>query len=85
MQDNITHILNSISNQFGASHAEIYRLISEQDQVMTTFGLECATNLSSDVVAACLGDLVRASYIRVYSKHNRPSAWETVKEIAEAC
>ena len=85
MQDNITHILNTISNQFGANHAELYRLISEQDQVMTTFGLECATNLCPEVLAECLGDLVRASFIRVYSKHNRPSAWETVKEIAEAC
>jgi hypothetical protein len=84
MQEIISHTPDAISNQFGTDHAEIYQLIAEQDQIMTTFGLECAVNLSAERVAECLGDLVRASYIRVYSKHNRPSAWETVKEVAQA-
>ena len=85
MQNNNNQIIASISEQFGPNHVSIYRLISADDQVMSTFGLECATNLSSDVLAKCLGDLVRASYIRVYNKHNRPAAWETVKEVAKAC
>ena len=85
MHNNNDQIIDLISEQLGPNHADIYRLIAEEDQIMSTFGLECATNLSSEVLAECLGDLVRASFIRVYSKHNRPAAWETVKEVAKAC
>ena len=84
MHDNTNQIMKVISDQLGSQHAEIYRLIANEDQIMSTFGLECATNLSEDVLAECLGDLVRGSFIQVYTKHNRPSAWETVKEIAKA-
>ncbi len=85
MKNNNEQVFDRILEQFGKDHAHIYRLISEQDQIMSTFGLQCATNMSSELLDECLGDLVRASYIRVYAKHNRPTAWETVKEVAKAC
>ena len=85
LMNNNSNLLITITDELGPNHAEIYRLISQEEQSMTTFGIECATGLTSDEVAECLGDLVRASYIRVYSKHNRPTAWETVKDIAKAC
>ena len=85
MHNNNNQIIELITEQLGPNHADIYRFIAEEDQIMSTYGLECATNLSPEILDECLGDLVRASFIRVYTKHNRPPAWETVKEVAKAC
>lgn len=84
MHTELNQTINTIEADFSASHAQIYELIAREDQVMSTYGLECATELTSDEVASCLGDLVRASYVRVFNKHNRRPAWETVKDIAKA-
>lgn len=84
MPNEILELKQSIQEQFSANHARIFELIAREDQIMSTFGVECATELPSEEVATCLGDLVRASYIRVYNKHNRRPAWETVKDVAKA-
>jgi len=84
MQANHTQIIKHLLQEFGEQHASIYELIAKDDQVMSTYALECATELDSEIVALCLGDLVRSSFVRVYQKHNRRPAWETVKDIAKA-
>lgn len=84
MHTDIKLIQKQIEDDFSPAHAELYYLIAREDQVMSTYGLECATDMDPDELASCLGDLVRASYIRVYNKHNRRPAWETVKDIAIA-
>ena len=85
MNMEIKHTLELIEEEFSPAHAEIYRLIANENQVMSTYGLECATDMDAETVASCLGDLVRGSYIRVFTKHNRRPAWETVKDVAKAC
>lgn len=84
MQQNRLTTVQEIAANFGDHHARIYSLIAQDNQIMTTYGLECATDLDSEVVAKCLGDLVRGSYIRVYEKAGRRPAWETVRNIAIA-
>jgi hypothetical protein len=84
MHMDLKHVQNLIETEFSPAHAELYSLIAREDQVMSTYGLECATEMDPDELATCLGDLVRASYIRVFNKHNRRPAWEIVKDIAKA-
>ena len=73
-----------IKEAFGEQHAEVYRRIASEDRVMSTYALECACDMDKDILDLCLGDLVRANFIRVFQKHGRRSAWETVKDVAKA-
>lgn len=84
MQQNLPLTIIKLNAEFGEQHSRIYELIALDDQVMSTYALECASQIDSEIVALCLGDLVRASYIKIYQKHGRRSAWEVVKSIAKA-
>ncbi|MBT8448276.1 MAG: hypothetical protein KJO69_01215 [Gammaproteobacteria bacterium] len=84
MPINLSQTLKELQDKFGDQHAQIYELIAREDQVMSTYGLECATEIDSEIVALCLGDLVRSNYIKVFDKHNRRPAWEIVKDVAKA-
>ena len=84
MSLNLSQKTQELEQKFGEQHAEIYTLIAREDQVMSTFGLECATEMDPEILALCLGDLVRGGYIKVFEKHNRRPAWEIVKDIAKA-
>ncbi len=84
MQEILSETLSKIQSEFGEQHLNIYQLINNDDQVMSTYALECATEFDSDIVALCLGDLVRSAYIRIYQKHGRRPAWEVVKRVAKA-
>ena len=46
--------------------------------------VECALEIDPEIVALCLGDLVRSSFIKIYQKHGRRPAWEIVKSVAKA-
>ena len=84
MTINLSQIIQELQEKFGEQHAEIFKLIAREDQVMSTFGLECATEMDPEILALCLGDLVRGQYIKVFDKHNRRPAWEIVKDVAKA-
>ena len=84
MQHNLPLTIAKLKSDFGEQHAKIYELIARDDQVMSTYAIECASEMDSEIVALCLGDLVRASFIKVYQKHGRRPAWEVVKSIAKA-
>ncbi len=84
MQEHLPSVIAKLKTEFGEQHAELYELIAREDRVMSTYALECASEMDPEIVALCLGDLVRASYIKVYQKHGRRPAWEIVKEIAKA-
>ena len=84
MQQHLPLIIAKLKSEFGEQHALIYDLIARDDQVMSTYALECALEMDTEVVALCLGDLVRASFVKIYQKHGRRPAWETVKSIAKA-
>jgi len=84
MQPDHIQTIIKLTSEFGEQHAQIYELIARDDQVMSTYAIECSSEMDSEIVALCLGDLVRASYIRVYEKHGRRPAWEIVKTVAKA-
>jgi len=84
MQNRILEIASKLQSEFGEQHRMIYQLIAKNDQVMSTYAIECATEMDADIVALCLGDLVRSDYVRVYQKHGRRPAWEIVKPVALA-
>lgn len=84
MTINLSQKIQELKEKFGEQHAQIYQLIAREDQVMSTFGLECATEMDPEILALCLGDLVRGQYIKVFDKHNRRPAWEIVKSVAKA-
>jgi len=84
MQQNLPLTIAKLNSEYGEQHSRIYELIARDDRVMSTFALECASEFDGEIVALCLGDLVRASYIKTYEKHGRRSAWEVVKTIAKA-
>lgn len=84
MQQNLPLTIAKLNQKFGEQHARIYELIARDDRVMSTYALECASEMDPEIVALCLGDLVRGSYIKVFHKHGRRPAWEVVKSVAEA-
>jgi len=84
MQQHLPLTVAKLKSAFGEQHAHIYELIASDNQVMSTYALECALEMDPEIVALCLGDLVRASYIKVYQKHGRRAAWETVNTVARA-
>ncbi len=84
MQPDHIQIIIKLTSRFGEQHAQIYELIARENQIMSTYALECSSEMDPEIVALCLGDLVRASYIKVYQKHGRRPAWETVKVVAQA-
>ena len=84
MQQHLPLTIAKLKSEFGEPHALIYELIARDDQVMSTYALECALEMDTEAVASSLGDLVRASYVKIYQKHGRRPAWETVKSIAKA-
>jgi len=84
MQNTLSEMSLKLESEFGEQHSAIYQLIATNDQVMSTYAIECATEMDADIVALCLGDLVRSDYIRVYQKHGRRPAWEIVKAVAIA-
>jgi hypothetical protein len=84
MQQNLPLTISKLKAEFGEQHANIYELIARDDQVMSTYALECASELDTGIVALCLGDLVRSTYIKIYQKHGRRAAWEVVKSVAIA-
>lgn len=81
MQKHLPLTIAKLKKEFGDQHARIYELIARDDQVLSTYAIECASEMDPEIVALCLGDLVRASYVKIYQKHGRRSAWETVKSI----
>ncbi|MFT5520154.1 MAG: hypothetical protein ACI9IA_000742 [Enterobacterales bacterium] len=84
MQQHLPLTIARLNSEFGEQHAKIYELIARDDQVMSTYALECASEIDNEIVALCLGDLVRASFIKIYQKHGRRPAWEVVKAVAKA-
>ena len=84
MQQILPLTIAKLNTEFGEQHAKLYELIARDDQVMSTYALECASEMDSEIVALCLGDLVRSDYIKVYQKHGRRPAWEVVKSVAKA-
>lgn len=84
MQQNLPLTIAKLNREFGEQHAIIYELIARDDQVMSTYALECSSEIDSEIVALCLGDLVRSAYVKIYQKHGRRPAWEVVKSIAKA-
>ena len=84
MQHHLPMTISKLTGEFGEQHARIYELIARDDQVMSTYALECALEMDSEIIALCLGDLVRSSYVKIYQKHGRRPAWETVKSVAKA-
>jgi len=84
MQQHLPLTIANLKSEFGEQHARIYELIARDDQVMSTYALECALEIDPEIVALCLGDLVRSSFIKIYQKHGRRPAWEIVKSVAKA-
>lgn len=84
MQQNLPLTIAKLKSEFGEQHAKLYELIARDDQVMSTYALECASEIDPEIVALCLGDLVRSAFIRVYQKYGRRPAWEVVKSVAKA-
>ncbi|RLA03973.1 MAG: hypothetical protein DRQ47_04145, partial [Gammaproteobacteria bacterium] len=76
--------ISKLTAEFSDDHAKLYELIARNDQVMSTYALECASDVDNETVAQYLGDLVRASYVKIYQKHGRRPAWEVVKAVAKA-
>ena len=84
MQKHLPLTIAKLKSEFGEQHARIYELIAREDQVMSTYAIECASEMDPEIVALCLGDLVRSSFIKTYQKYGRRLAWETVKSVAVA-
>ncbi|MCP3673296.1 MAG: hypothetical protein GY829_02320 [Gammaproteobacteria bacterium] len=84
MQQHLLLTIVKLKSEFGEQHAKIYELIARDDQVLSTYALECALEIDPEIVALCLGDLVRSSFIKIYQKHGRRPAWEIVKSVAKA-